>query len=313
MRRRAGGPTATTSGTDAPPLSADRVRRFRRRLLEWGAGHRRDLPWRRTRDPWRILVSEVMLQQTQVERVVPHYERFVAAFASPAECAAARPAEVVRLWSGLGYNRRALNLHRAACSVVNDHAGDLPRGDEELRALAGVGPYTARAVRSLAFGEDVAAVDTNAARVLARCVRAAPLGATAATRLGDRLVPAGLSWEFNQTMFDLGATVCTGTRPDCGSCPLRHQCAWRRHGTVEADPWRSSPSARAQSAFVGSDRQGRGRLLDALRGGGVAALALAGACGWPEDRARAERIAAALVAEGFARWSGGADPVLRLR
>jgi A/G-specific adenine glycosylase len=288
------------------------VRRFRRHLLEWGAEHRRDLPWRRTRDPWRVLVSEVMLQQTQVERVVPHYERFVAAFASPAECAVARPAEVVRLWSGLGYNRRALNLHRAARSVVADHAGVLPRRDEELRALAGVGPYTARAVRSFAFGEDVAAVDTNAVRVLARCVWGAPLGATAATRLGDRLVPAGLSWEFNQTMFDLGATVCTGTRPDCGGCPLRRQCAWRRDGADEADPWRSSPSARAQSAFAGSDRQGRGRLLDALRRGGVAAPALAGACGWPDDRARAERIAAAMVAEGFARWSGKADPVLRL-
>ena len=289
------------------------MRRFRRHLLEWGAEHRRDLPWRRTRDPWRVLVSEVMLQQTQVERVVPHYERFVAAFASAAECAAARPAEVVRLWSGLGYNRRALNLHRAARSVVTDHAGVLPHGDDELRALAGVGPYTARAVRSFAFGEDVAAVDTNAVRVLARCVWGAPLGTAAATRLGDRLVPAGLSWEFNQTMFDLGATVCTGTRPGCGDCPLRRQCAWRRDGAGEADPWRSSPSARAQSAFAGSDRQGRGRLLDALRRGGVAARALPGACGWPDDRARAERIAAALVAEGFARWSGGADPVLRLR
>jgi A/G-specific adenine glycosylase len=289
------------------------VRRFRRRLLEWGAEHRRDLPWRRTRDPWRILVSEVMLQQTQVERVVPHYERFVAAFASPADCAAAGPADVVRLWSGLGYNRRALNLHRAARSIVADHAGNLPRGDPELRALAGVGPYTARAVRSFAFGEDVAAVDTNAVRVLARCVRGAPLGAAAATRLGDRLVPAGLSWEFNQTMFDLGATVCTGSRPDCGRCPLRRHCAWRRHGTVDVDPWRSSPSARAQSVFAGSDRQGRGRLLQALRRGGVASTALAGACGWPDERPRAERIATALVAEGFARWSGGSDPVLRLR
>ena len=145
----------------------------------------------------------------------------------------------------------------------------LPAGDAELRALPGVGPYTARAVRSFAFGEDVAAVDTNAVRVLARCVRAAPLGATAATRSGDRLVPAGLSWEFNQTMFDLGATVCTASRPDCGRCPLRRQCAWRRDGAGEADPWRSSPSARPQSAFAGSDRQGRGRLLDALRRGGV--------------------------------------------
>ena len=289
------------------------MRRFRRRLLEWGAEHRRDLPWRRTRDPWRILVSEVMLQQTQVDRVVPHYERFVAAFASPVDCAAARPAEVVRLWSGLGYNRRALNLHRAAHTVVADHAGFLPRGDADLRALAGVGPYTARAVRSFAFGEDVAAVDTNAVRVLARCVWGAPLGAAAATRLGDRLVPPGLSWEFNQTMFDLGATVCTGSRPDCGRCPLRRQCAWHRDGAGEDDPWRSSPSARAQSAFAGSDRQGRGRLLDALRRGGVPGAALAGACGWPDDRARAERIAGALVDEGFARWSGGADPVLRLR
>ena len=171
--------------------------------------------------------------------MVPHYERFVAAFASPAACAAARPAEVVRLWSGLGYNRRALNLHRAARTVVADHGGALPRDDADLRALAGVGPYTARAVRSFAFGEDVAAVDTNAVRVLARCVRGAPLALTAATRLGDRLVPAGLSWEFNQTMFDLGATVCTGSRPDCGRCPLRRQCVWRRAGP------RPTPGGRA--------------------------------------------------------------------
>jgi A/G-specific adenine glycosylase len=289
------------------------VRRFRRRLLEWGTEHRRDLPWRRTRDPWRILVSEVMLQQTQVDRVVPHYERFVAAFPGPADCAAAPSAEVVRLWSGLGYNRRALNLHWAARTVVADHGGVLPREDADLRALPGVGPYTARAVRSFAFGQDVAAVDTNAVRVLARSVWGGPLDAAAATRLGDRLVPAGLSWEFNQTMFDLGATVCTGSHPDCGHCPLRRQCAWRRDGAAAVDPWRSSPSVRAQSTFAGSDRQGRGRLVDALRRGGVTEAALAAACGWPDDRGRAERIAAALVTEGFARWSGGADRVLGLR
>ena len=189
--------------------------------------------------------------------MVPHYERFLAAFASPAACAAARPAEVVRLWSGLGYNRRALNLHRAARTVVADHAGALPRADADLRALAGVGPYTARAVRSFAFGEDVAAVDTNAVRVLARCVRGAPLAPTAATRLGDRLVPAGLSWEFNQTMFDLGATVCTGSRPDCGRCPLRRQCAWRRAGTA-ADPWRASPAARPRAPSPVRTARGEG-------------------------------------------------------
>ena len=206
-----------------------------------------------------------MLQQTQVERVVPHYERFLAAFPTPAACAAAGPAAVVRLWSGLGYNRRALNLHRAAAAVVADHGGGVPHEDAALRALPGVGPYTARAVRTFAFGEDVAAVDTNGVRVLARGVAGAPLTMRHAMALGDQLVPAGLSWEFNQAMFDLGATVCTAARPDCARCPLRRQCAWRRQDADSADPWRLSPTARPQSAFAGSDRQGRGRLLDALR------------------------------------------------
>ena len=275
--------------------------------------HRRDLPWRRTRDPWRILVSEVMLQQTQVDRVVPHYERFVAAFGTPAECARVGPAEVVRLWSGLGYNRRALNVHRAARTVVAEHAGAVPRADADLRALAGVGPYTSRAVRSFAFGEDTAAVDTNAVRVLARCVSGSPLAQREANRLGDRLVPAGRSWEFNQSMFDLGATVCTAARPDCAHCPLQRQCAWRRAGATAPDPWRTGPTARTQTAFAGSERQGRGRLLEALRRGGVGGVALAGACGWPDDPARAQRVASALVSEGFAEWSGGTDPVLGLR
>ena len=314
-------PTATTSGTErirevaaALPFAAltdDRTRRFRHRLLEWGAGHHRDLPWRHTQDPWRILVSEVMLQQTQVDRVVPHYERFVAAFPTVSACADAGSAEVVRRWSGLGYNRRALNLHRAACLIVERHSGRLPSDDAALRALPGIGPYTSRAVRSFGFGHDVAAVDTNGVRVLARGVAGARLTGTAAFALGDRLVPQGGSWAFNQTMFDLGATVCTAVRPDCTRCPLRRQCTWRRVGGD--DPWRASPAARRQSAFTGSDRQGRGRLLEALRRGGVRADAIADACGWPDDVARAERVAGALVEEGFARWSGRADPVLRLR
>ena len=253
-----------------------------------------------------------MLQQTQVDRVVPFYERFVTAFADPAACARVRPAEVVRLWSGLGYNRRALNLHRAAAQVVEVHGGVMPRGDAALRALPGVGPYTARAVRTFAFDEDVAAVDTNATRVLARCVAGAPLRVREANEIADRLVPPGRSWEFNQAMFDLGATVCTGARPGCPACPLRRQCAWHRAGLPGPDPWRASPVARRQSAFAGSDRQGRGRLLQALRQGGVCAGEVPAACGWPDDRARAERVAAALVDEGFARWRAGPEPVLRL-
>ena len=150
-----------------------------------------------------------------------------------------------------------------------DHGGVVPHEDAALRALPGVGPYTARAVRTFAFGDDVAAVDTNAVRVLARGVTGAPLTLRRAMALGDQLVPAGDSWEFNQAMFDLGATVCTAARPDCARCPLRRQCAWRRDGAGAADPWRLGPTARPQSTFAGSDRQGRGRLLDALRRGGV--------------------------------------------
>ncbi len=256
-----------------------------------------------------------MLQQTQVDRVVPHYERFVEAYPTAAACAGAGSAEVVRRWSGLGYNRRALNLHRAAADKVGRPGGVVPGDDVALRALPGVGPYTARAVRSFGFGHDLAAVDTNGVRVLARAVAGARLTGPAAFALGDRLVPRGGSWEFNQTMFDLGATMCTAARPDCPRCPLRRQCAWRRRGGD--DPWRASPAARRQSAFAGSDRQGRGRLLEALRRGDVAAPEVAGACGWPDDVARADRVTAALVDEGFACWSDGDDgdggSVLRLR
>jgi A/G-specific adenine glycosylase len=266
-----------------------------------------------------------MLQQTQVDRVVPYYTRFVAAFPTPAACAGARPSDVVRLWSGLGYNRRALHLHRAAGVVTRDHGGKVPRDDAALRALPGVGAYTARAVRAFAFGEDVAASDTNGVRVLARCVAGAPLTVAGAMALGDRLLPAGGAWEFNQAMFDLGATVCTAAAPDCTRCPLRRQCRWRGatrmageggrsgDGDPVPDPWRAGPTARRQSRFAGSDRQGRGRLLHALRAGSVREDAVAAACGWPDDAARAARVAAALVDEGFARWSGRADRVLRLR
>jgi A/G-specific adenine glycosylase len=250
-----------------------------------------------------------MLQQTQVDRVVPHYERFVDTYPTPASCATSGSADVVRRWSGLGYNRRALNLHRAATAIVDCHDGIVPSDDAELRGLPGVGAYTARAVRSFGFGEDVAAVDTNGVRVLARAVAGSRLTAPAAFSLGDRLVPRDGSWEFNQSMFDLGATVCSA-RPDCGRCPLRRQCAWRRRGGE--DPWRASAGVRPQSAFEGSDRQGRGRLLEALRSRDIPAGEVALACGWPDEVGRAERVAAAVVEEGFACWRGNSDPVLGL-
>jgi A/G-specific adenine glycosylase len=288
------------------------MRRFRRRVLEWGAAHRRDLPWRHTRDPWRILVSEVMLQQTQADRVVEHYEAFIAAFPTAAACARARPSDVVRLWSGLGYNRRALNLHRAAVAIASQHGGVIPDDERALRALPGVGPYTAHAVRSFAFEADVATVDTNVVRVLARCVLGTAVTVAGAQATADRLLPPGQAWAFNQAMFDLGATVGTGARPDCPRCPLRRQCRWHQRGLTDPDPWRSSPSVRVQSPFAGSDRQGRGRLVHALGQGPVRPDLLAAACGWPDDAARAQRISASLVAEGFARWDDGRPPRLQL-
>jgi A/G-specific adenine glycosylase len=311
MPRNAAALTPTTSGTEV--LSAARVRRFGDRLLAWGVAHRRDLPWRATRDPWQVLVSEVMLQQTQVDRVIGYYRAFLLAFPRAVDCARASSGDVVRIWSGLGYNRRALNLHRAATAITEEHAGIVPAEERALRALPGVGPYTARAVLSFAFEADVAVVDTNVVRVLARAVAGTGLGLREAQALADRLLPAGQSWEFNQAMFDLGATVCTATRPACGLCPLRLQCRWKRDGLAGPDPWRASPSVRPQSAFAGSDRQGRGRLVAALRLGPVSKEGLASTCGWPDDRERAERITAALVSEGFAEWVEGRRPGLRLR
>ena len=179
---------------------------------------------------------------------------------------------MVRIWSGLGYNRRALNLHRAAVGSSWPNTGERSRPmSRPCAALPGVGPYTARAVRSFAFGADVATVDTNVVRVLARCVAGAPLSVSQAQALADRLIPAGRSWDFNQSMFDLGATVCTPPARPAPSAPCRGCAVGGAPGCVGPDPWRASPSARPQSRFAGSDRQGRGRLVQALRAGAVPA------------------------------------------
>jgi A/G-specific adenine glycosylase len=260
-----------------------------------------------------VLVSEVMLQQTQVERVVAYYAAFLTAFPRPVDCARAGSGEVVRLWSGLGYNRRALNLHRAATAIAAEHGGVVPADEKSLRALPGIGIYTARAVLSFAFEADVAVVDTNVVRVLSRSVAGTGLALRDAQSLADRLLPAGRSWDFNQSMFDLGATVCTAAAPACARCPLRHQCRWKRDGLSAPDPWRASPSVRPQAPFAGSDRQGRGRLVQALRVAAVSREMLASACGWPDDVPRAQRITASLVTEGFAEWTEDRPALLRLR
>lgn len=280
---------------------------FRRGLETWAAALpgalARDLPWRRTRDPWAVLVSETMLQQTQVARVVPKYEAFLARFPTPAACAAAPVGEVIAHWAGLGYNRRAVLLHRSACAVVEQHGGAFPDSLDALLALPGVGPYTARAVLAFAFERDVAVLDTNVARVLARQA-GRRLGAREAQAHADALVPEGRGWWWNQAMLDLGATVCAKRAPRCAACPVRGSCAHRGEGV---DPAVGSAGVSApQSRFAGSDRQGRGRLVDALRAGAVHDASLAAVMGWPDDPARAARVASGVVADGLAVREGDA-------
>jgi A/G-specific adenine glycosylase len=278
-------------------------------LLAWSATTRRDLPWRRTRDPWAILVSELMLQQTQVARVIPRYHAFLARFPDAAACAAVPAGAVVQAWAGLGYNRRAINLHRSAVAIVDRHGGRLPTTVDELLALPGIGPYTARAVLAFAFGAPAAVVDTNAARVLARAVAGRRLTAGEAQVLADGLVPPGLSWTWNQAVLDLGATVCTSRSPRCDTCPLAaaDRCAWVEAGRRDRDPaLGSAGTSGRQSTFAGSDRQGRGRLVEALRRGPVPHERVARESGWPSDPGRAARVAAGLVAEGLAVDSGDA-------
>jgi A/G-specific adenine glycosylase len=300
--------TQTRSGGRRPNTSlvnADHEQ-FRAALLPWAVRVRRDLPWRQTRDPWLICVSEVMLQQTQVDRVAPKWLAFVDRFPTVNACAEAPQADVVRMWEGLGYHRRAVNLHRTARWVADDFDGVFPSAVEELLTLPGVGAYTARAIRAFAFEAEAAVVDTNVGRILARSFGAKTYSAKAAQTLADELVPARLSWMWNQGMLDLGATVCTKRTPACEVCPVQSMCTWYQRGRPTPDPAVGSASVSGgQSRFDGSDRQGRGRLLACLRNGNVDPANLAEAMGWPTDSERAERVAETLLADGLARRVDG--------
>jgi A/G-specific adenine glycosylase len=244
-------------------------------LLEWYERVKRPLPWRATKDPYALLVSEVMLQQTQAQRVIPYYEAFLEAFPDPPALAHAPPAAVLARWSGLGYNRRALQLQNAARHVA---AHGWP---QDLTELPGVGPYTAAAVASFAWGVQVAAVDTNVRRVLARHDGVERPPSRLAAR-AEELVPAGRAAVFNQAMMELGATVCRPRRPDCGACPVAAGC---QGGALE-------PQRRTRERFEDTDRWARGRILRALiHETDPPALEAA-------RRARAEQ---GLIADGLAR------------
>ncbi len=199
---------------------------FRRRLLDWFRTTARDLPWRRTRDPYRVLVSEFMLQQTQVSRVLEYYGPFLRKYPSLRALARARPRAVREAWDGLGYYRRAANLHRLAKDVVRRHAGVVPSDPDQLLQLPGVGPYTAGAVATFAYERPVAAVDTNVARVLRRvfdCRTAKDVRTTAQLLQPKR---GATAWAFNQSLMELGALVCSARAPKCGQCPVNSLCNW---------------------------------------------------------------------------------------
>ena len=221
-------------------------------MLAWGLPRLRDLPWRATRDPWAVLVSEVMLQQTQALRVVPRWFSFLERFPTPEACASVPLGDVLREWQGLGYPRRARNLHLAAGRIAE--LGRFPDELDELLGLPGIGAYTARAVLAFAFERDVAVVDTNIARVHAR-VAGRRLTPKEVQRLADDALPVGQAWAWNQAVMDLGAVLCRPSSPACHECPLRTTCAWTVAGRPDPDPAVGSAGVSGRQApFAGSDR-----------------------------------------------------------
>ncbi len=276
-------------------------------VLDWYADHARDLPWRRPgTSPWGVLVSEIMLQQTPVARVLPAYLDWLQRWPTPAALAADPPGEAVRAWGRLGYPRRALRLHEAARAIVDQHAGEVPTSYDDLLALPGVGSYTAAAVASFAFGGRHAVLDTNVRRVLARAVSGRALPAPTLTagerRLAEDLLPEApeVAAIWGVAVMELGALVCTARAPRCADCPLATRCAWRSGGLPEPDIRR--PGQR----YAGTDRQVRGRLLAVLREaeGTVPASALEAV--WDDDVQRC-RALAGLVEDGLVEPTGTGD------
>jgi A/G-specific adenine glycosylase len=270
-------------------------------LLAWYDAHARELPWREaSTTPWGVLVSEFMLQQTPVSRVLPVYLQWMDSWPHAADLAADSTGDAVRAWGRLGYPRRALRLHAAATAIVERHGGEVPDSHADLLALPGVGEYTAAAVASFAFGRRHVVLDTNVRRVLTRLVAGREFPANAVTRaerdLAAVLLPeepaTAATWAV--ATMELGALVCTATRPACGECPVRELCAWRAAGYPAYD----GPARRGQT-YGGTDRQCRGRLLALLRDAehAVPRSRLDAAWSVPDQRAR---CLASLVEDGLA-------------
>ncbi len=227
MPRKRANPSSRRTRKPTTSVPAVAKRRFQQRLLSWYKEYGRDLPWRKTFDPYKILVSEVMLQQTQVDRVIPKYHEFLERYPSFEALAEARPTEVKKTWYPLGYNIRPLRLHSIACETVARYGGALPNDHEELLSFKGIGRYTAGAIRSFAFNEDAPILDTNVMRVLHRVF----VGTgnpkhqkNLLWELSEALIPKGRGYDFNQALMDFGATVCTARDPYCLLCPMKSFC-----------------------------------------------------------------------------------------
>jgi A/G-specific adenine glycosylase len=273
-------------------------------VLDWYAGHARDLPWRRPgTPPWGVLVSEIMLQQTPVARVLPAYLDWLQRWPTPAALAADPPGEAVRAWGRLGYPRRALRLHEAARAIVDEHAGEVPTSYDDLLALPGVGSYTAAAVASFAFGARHAVLDTNVRRVLARAMSGRALPAPALTagerRLAEDLLPEAphVAAVWAVAVMERGAPVCTARSPRCADGPLATTCAWRGGGQPEPT------SRRPGQRYAGTDRQVRGRLLAVLREAEGAVTSAELHAVWDDDVQRS-RALAGLVEDGLVEPTG---------
>lgn len=246
-----------------------------RRILAWYAREKRNLPWRKTRDPYRVWVSEVMLQQTRVETVIPYYRRFLKDFPTVKALAKAPLDDVLKVWENLGYYSRARHLHEAAVQIVERFGGVFPSSREAILSLPGIGPYTAGAVLSIAFGKPSTAVDGNVRRVLSRLFALkepvnVPSGLKQTGRLAEEILPAGRAGDFNQALMDLGATICRPAKPGCGQCPVRTLCLAFEQGRQEMLPTRSKarpiPHRDMTAAVV---KQGQAFLLVQRKGGGL--------------------------------------------
>jgi A/G-specific adenine glycosylase len=247
-------------------VSSSALKRFQKVALRYYRRHARDLPWRKTRDPYRILVSEIMLQQTQVDRVIPKYEFFVKRFPSLRSLACARFVDVLRAWIGLGYNGRALRLWRCARIVVDAYDGKLPRTPQMLALLPGVGSYTAAAVAAIAFDAQVPVIDTNVKRVITRVLTGCEhISSSRVRALAAAALPTSSASQWAQALMDIGARFCKSA-PRCKQCPLATTCA--HHSRAQATTLRRKAS-RAQPAYAGSQRFYRGWVMRTLSGAGT--------------------------------------------